>query len=516
MLDFCKKIVPKIFYLIFVGLFLISFSQLFFEKQTNVLFASFTGYFDRGISSFGEHPHLKIIYPEEPESLEPTVKTPVVRQRLNNIYEPLVKFDRDLKMGPALAVSWGLLDETTWDFRLRPDVVFHNGSSFGVDDVVASINRALKHESSQLGGLLASIKSIESIDNYRFRISTHLPDPLLLQRLSSVLIIPAEYENEEDFDPVGTGSYRFYEWDRGDKIVLKKFEDYWGDSAKFDVVDMISRANKNERVMMFLRGDADFLAFVPFDAVDAITEREFRIERIPSLEVQFLLFNMESGILSDAERRKVVSLAIDQEGFSHLLGGYAHPISQFVSNGVFGFNPDIKFHEYDLEKASDLAEELNLKGKTLSLHLPKELVVLGEHVRKQLGLIDIFVVVSYLEPADFLGSLFEGKADIYFLGFRAEIGDSANFVDVLVHTDAEFNVINYSNPKVDSLIEKSFVELDPSVRIQYLQEIMMIIIEEDIFGVPLFEYDTLYSFSERLDFKPRIDGYIYFDELHLK
>ena len=517
MLNFCKKTGRYIIYIIFVGSFLWVSSQLFFEKQSNAFFTSFTGYFQRQDVSEDKLSHLRIVYPDEPSSLEPTFNDPTVRQRTNNIYESLVMPDKGLNMQPALALSWGLLDSKTWAFRLRPNVFFHDGSTFDAEDVVGSINRALNHENSQLASLLESVKSIEIVDDLHLRVQTHYPDPLLLQRLSSVLIFPAEYQYEvDDFIPVGTGSYKFVEWDQGNKIVLERFENYWGAPAKFEFVDVISRFNKNERVMMFLNGDADFLAFVPFDAVNEIKKRDFDIAKVPSLEVQFLLFNMNSRVLADAESRKVVSLAIDREGFTNSLGEYANPINQFVSNGIFGFNPYISDYQYDLEEAERGAEEIGLKGKTLSLHIPKNLVVLGEHVRKQLGSIEVFVVVSYLEPEDFLKSLMRGSADMYFLGFRSMIGDSANFMDIVVNGGSGFAVPDYSNSKVDSLMQQSSVEFDPAVRIQRLQEIMRILVEEDVFGVPLFEYDTLYGFSDKIDFTPRIDGYIYFDELNLR
>lgn len=515
-MKFIKKTIWFTSYLIFILAFLWVSGQLFFEKHTNALLASATEYFLREDVSFEEINHLRAVYPDEPQTLEPTFTDPIVRQRINNIYEPLVRPDRDLTMRPALALSWGLLDDTTWDFRLRPNVTFHNGKPFTVLDVIASLNRAMEHESSQLTGLLASIDSMQVVDELRFRITTRHPDPLLLQRLSSVLIIPAEFEEEEDFAPVGTGSYKFSSWEQGDKISLERFEDYWGTVSKFEKVDMFSRLNKTERVMMFANGDAHFLAFVPYDTVDYLEERNFEIVGIPSLEVQFLVFNMNSKVLDDVEKRKVISMAVDQSGFVEQLGGYANPVSQFISNGVFGFNPRIEHHVYDLEKADLLAEDLELKEKTLTLHLPKGLTVLGEHMRQQLAEIGIYLLVSYLDPPDFLESITEGKADIYFLGFRASRGDSADFLDVVVHSDAEFNVANYSNPEVDSLIEQSFTEMDPSVRIADLQEVMRIIVEEDVLGIPLFEYNTLYSFVDSLEFTPRIDGYIYFDELRLR
>lgn len=514
--EFFQKNKSYIFRTLFVIGFVWVSSQLFFEKQSNILLASVTDLLSGKEVTEGQISDLKVVYPDEPRSLEPTLNDPTVRQRLNNVYEPLVRADKDLTMHPALALSWGLVNDTVWDFRLRPDVVFHDGSTFNVEDVVASLNRAMKYGGSQLTTLLSSIRTIEVVDELHFKIYTNEPDPLLLQRLSTVLIIPNEYQEAEEFIPVGTGSYQFVDWQKGDKIFLKEFENYWGPEAKFRTVEMISRPNKNERVSMFLNGEVDFLAFVPFDAVSALEERNFEIKGIPSLEVQFLLFNTQSQLLNDASKRRIVSLAINQGELVRRLGVYAHQINQFVSNGVFGFNPNIPAHKYDIDMATMLADESGLKGKTVTLYLPKGLDVLGEHVRQQLTKIGMLPVISYLDPADFLESLLSGKADIYFLGFRADLGDSADFLDVVIHSDGDFNVGNYRNEKVDMLIDRSLKEMDPSLRLTDLQEVMRIIVEEDMVGIPLFEYDTLYSFSDKLDFDPRIDGLIYFDEIDRK
>lgn len=515
-MDFLKKLARNLFYGIFVLGFVWISAQLFLERQTNNLLTSVFDYFESDQGLENQLKVLRVVYPDVPQSLEPTFNDPVIRQRINNIYEPLLRTDRDLTMRPALALSWGLTNERTWDIKLRPKVVFHDGSTFDAQDVVASINRAKKFKGSQLANILASIDKVVIVDDLNIKIKTFEPDSLLLQRLSSVLIIPSEYENEKDLSPVGTGSYRFVSWDEKRTIKLEKFNDYWGPVAKFLEVDMLAEPNKNKRVGMFLKGDADFLAFVPFDAVSVVEDKGFKIVGMPSLEVQFLLFNMDSKSLNDVENRKIVSWAIDQGTLAESLGEYAHPVSQFVSNGVFGFNPDIPSHKYDIDKALSLVEESGLKGNTLTFHIPKGLTALGEHVRKQLSGIGVNVVVSYLDPEDFFASLNEKKADIYFLGFRADLGDSGDFLDALVHTGAEFNVANYSNENVDILIERSLKEMDHAVRIVDLQEAMRVLIVDDVLGVPLFEYETLFSFSDKLDFKPRVDGFIYFDELILK
>lgn len=509
-----KKLLVNVVYFVFILGFVWISGQLFFEEKTNQFFAYAKGQFFAEVPYTGPKiKNFRVVYPDEPASLEPTLADPVTRQRLINIYEPLVKADRDLKMRPALAVSWGLLDQYTWEFRLRPDVVFHDGSIFNADDVIASINRAKEYSGSELKDILASIEEVTKVDDLTLKVKTFKPDPLLLQRLSSVLVIPSENQKQDNFLSVGTASYSFASWNKGENIELERFENYWGKEARFEKVTLIPKINKFERVQMLIDGEANLLAFVPFDAAEFVKQQGFTIASIPSLEVQFLIFNFDSELLADVDARRAVSLAIDTDVLAQALGSYARPVNQFVSNGIFGFNPDIEDHEYDLEKAEILAKSSDLGGKTLKFHLAKGLDVLGEHVRTQLNEIGMSVIVSYLEPDKLWDSILNSEADLYFLGFKADLGDAGDFFDIVIHEDGSFNVANYFDKVVDELIDASQIEMDPEKRLLALQEIMRLIVSEDVIGVPLFEYETLYAFPDDLEMQPRIDGFLYFDEL---
>lgn len=488
-------------------------AQLFFQEKTDQFLTSI---FSHESQSVSEMEKLRVIYPEDALTLEPTSVHPATRQRLNNIYEPLVAFDRDLNFVPALALSWGLVDELTWEFHLRPEVKFHDGSDFDVDDVVASFDRAKNLPTSELKILTDSIEKIEVVDKQTFRIQTKNPDPILLSQLTNVFILPKEIaESKEDFSPVGTGPYRFRDWEAGELMVLDGFEKYWKGEPKFKRLELLTITEKSKRVNSFLAGEADFLAFVPFDAVNILQKNNFQITGIPSLEVQFLVFNHNSDIFSSSLSREIVSLAIDQNSIVGLVGGSAKPVSQFVSNGVFGFSPDIASHEFDIDKAKELDDSAVISGKTVQLHLPIGLDVLGNEVREKLKNIGVNVIVSYLETDKLLESFEQGKADLYFLGFRAGLGDSGEFLWDIVESGGAFNVGNYSNLEIDKMIVASSLEMDQKKRLQILQKIMMTL-DEEFFGVPLFEYQTLYAFNEKVDFEPRIDGFLYFEDLTKK
>ncbi|MBI5754581.1 hypothetical protein HZA40_05605 [Candidatus Peregrinibacteria bacterium] len=494
------------------GLFLLVFAwisgQLFFERQTNNLMTSVGGIFaNKEVSNNSVADELKVIYSDEPDKLEPAIGDPATWKRLINIYEPLIKLDRDLNVRPALAMSWGLIDERTWEFHLRPNVHFHDGSALDSQDVIAGIER-----NKTFGGL-KSIAEVKAIGDLVLQIKTKNPDPLLLQRLSRVLIFPSEIKDKKELPVIGSGPYRLISWEKGNIMSLARFDDYWGEKPKFAKVQMFSISNKSDRVNMFLNGDADLLDFVPYDAVSAVKDAGFEVLSMPSLEVESIFFNTKVEFFKDVNNRKLVSMLLDQNYLINSLGGYANAVTQFVSTGTFGFNPEISQHKYDTEEAKKNIEKNNLKGKLIQIHFPKEFSFLGEYLRKQLTDAGLVPVISYMDPDPLWKSMENGDADLYFLGFRAELGDADDFFSTIPYSKGNFNITNYKNPKIDSLTEISKTEMDQKKRLQELQQAMQIVVEEDVIGMPLFEFQTLFTFDHKIRMIPRIDGFIYFDEL---
>lgn len=504
-----KKILQILAYLLFLGVFLWVSAQLFFQRQTDAVLASL---FSDEVGG-SEMEVLRVMYPDEAFSLEPTSFNPTNRQRLLNVYEPLVAVDRDLNFEPALALSWGRIDDLTWEFRLRPGVKFHDGSDFDVDDVLASFDRAREFEASDLKYIFDSIEKVRKLDEMNLEIVTKRPDPLLIQKVSQVLIFPAEYVKEELMPVLGTGPYVFSDWAPGVEMLLIRNENYWSYvKSKFKEVHLFVSNDKSERVNRFLAGEVDLLAFVPFDAAEVIAGQGFDLTAIPSLELQFLVFNQDSEKFDQREEREAFASAIDRQSLLDVLGAVARPVNQYVSNGVFGYNPDIEVENSDVEK---LIKKVDLGGATVKLHLPIGLDVLGEHVRTQLKGYGVNVVVSYLNYEELNKSFVQGLADVYFLGYKAESGDASEFFQTLIHSKGDFNIANFKNNKIDQKIEVAVENLDPVERLGQLRELMEFVVD-DYFGVPLFEYEVLFAYTKDLNFQPRIDGVIYFDQIDTK
>jgi len=263
-----------------------------------------------------------------------------------------------------------------------------------------------------------------------------------------------------------------------------------------------------------------FLSQVPPGAVSLLQSvKDVSVVTRPSFEVTFLAFNFNQregrNIFSNKAVREATVHAIDQKKVIDFTKAYGNPASQFTSRGVFGFDPSIKLRSFDVDKASKLVRSYEsfsrLKG---SLDLVKGMEVLGDYLTDQFFQIGIDLTVNYHELADLQEKVARGESDFYFLGWRSELGDIGDFYKFVVHsptTDGTFGRFNagiFQNKKVDELIEKSEKILESSERIKVLPEVMNILVEEDIFGVPLFEPEVIYAFDKSLTWTPRFDGYV--------
>jgi peptide/nickel transport system substrate-binding protein len=495
-----KQILKALGIAVFAVVFIVLGMYLFFEDQFDDLVerASLP-------TIGGDHLTIKIVEPFPAQSNSPLAFDPFSRQRLNQIYEPLIKPDEDLNMEPSLALSWGLLGDVTWEFNIRKNVKFHDGSVMNELDVIDSLDQARFAQESELKDLLSTIKEIRRMGPYVIEIETFEPDPLLLQRLSTAYVFSADGE--------GTGPYVIVENDE-DWLYVQSI-DYWDVGVRFASAYINVEQDKFARVSE----SADILSYVPYDLVGDIDLDRLDLVSVPSLEVQFLGFNFGSELMRDREMRQAVSMAINVDEFALYVGEYAHPVKQFVSSGVFGYNSDIDEHEYDPEASVELLSGIEFEEEEVEVKivLPMGLDVLGDYLTEVLAEIGLDTYVQYVKSEYLVEVLEKMDFDIYFLGFKSELGDSIDFLKSIAHTRDEgygqYNFSDYSSEQVDELIEKAEIEMDEETRLSMLQDAMAVLVEDDLFGVPLLEYETLYAAAKWLNFEPRIDGFIYLNDL---
>ena len=355
---------------------------LFFEDQFTALASLFTA--DSSVSMDYSGEVLRVAYLFAPDNLNPFSTDPAVRNRLNDVYEPLVRPDQNLNMQPLLAVSYGLVTEQVWNFKIRKGVYFHDGRELRAQDVVFSFNQARARPGSVAAELVAVVESLELLSDGELNIRTRVPDPLLLVKLSRLPIVP---EGFDDFErPVGTGPYMLIDADDNSRIKYSRFNDYWGKKPYYGWLEILSQPDRNLRVAGLLDGSFDFLADVPPDAVSQIETAGYTVKMMPSLEVGFVLFNFSDTNLSRKVLREAISRAVNKESFLDLAYGFANEVNQFVPSGVFGYNPDLVAPSYDAQVAAQLVDQLITGFQNLSLdfYYPQNLRLLGQYFGEQL------------------------------------------------------------------------------------------------------------------------------------
>lgn len=470
--------------------------KLFFEDRWNGMVAYVANIFSQ------EAPKTLVIgYSESFISLSPLANDTGSRSRLLHMYEGLVKMSPDLNVEPAIAVSYGSVDDLTWEFRLRPDVYFHNGALLTIDDVIDSLIAAKNEEFAK----------IQKIDEQTFRIITSEPDPLLLSKLSLTYIFK---KNGEEF--VGTGPYFLAKNDSG-SLTLQTFQKYWARHPVFETVILKAFSSKKEKINALSNETVDIIANVPADSARDFNFNGFSLKTLPSLETNFLIFNFEKAF-RDRNLREAILLSLNVPDLLSGTFGFAAEINQFVGNGIFGFDPQIKTRNTDIEKAAELIR-LGSPEAEITLNLPIGLELFGTKIKNQLEKIAVAVNLELLKQDELSRRIADKKSDFFFFGWRSELGDSYDLLSSVFHSSApglgQFNGGNYSNAEVDRLIESSQKEMNQKKRLDYLRNAMRIITIDDIAGIPLFSPELLYGVSKRIDWHPRVDGYILAQEVKM-
>ncbi len=473
-----------------------------------------------------EENNVTITYSSGVKILEPTFYDNDTKSRLTNIYESLVTYDENLNIKPELALSWGQIDKNKYEFSLRPNVYFHNGDLFTADDVISSFERAISYRYSEVKPLLSNIKNIQKLNENKIIIETKIDDPLILDKLTSLYIVPKKIietvpNKEISLNPIGTGPYKFREWVRNEYLELVANKDYYKPYKKYDKITIQVIPNRYARMLSLRDNQTDILIDVPPSFIDqAKLKFGYDIKRVPSLESIFILFNFNNPYFKDKDIRESFKLGLDKSNILKLGGDYTIPLNQFVSSGVFGYNPQIPEPEYDIEKSRDIIKSYKdrLKNTDFYLALTEDNEKLGKMIQSEYKKIGINIKMLVLDQEEFLQNLAKGEADLYLTGWKFNNGDIDSLYQYIVHSKVssgvvgKYNGINYYNKTVDELIEKSAEAMNQSKRLQILQDIMQIITEEDVIGIPLIETEKIYAIHNKINFIPRIDGLIKINE----
>jgi peptide/nickel transport system substrate-binding protein len=231
--------------------------------------------------SFASAENLTVALAAEPTSMDPHYQNLTINNSFaTQVYNALVLQDVNQNLLPGLATSWKPIDDSTWEFKLRPGVKFHNGSTFSAEDVVATMQRAANVPNSPSSfATFIKGKTFEVIDELTLQVVTEKPYPFTPNDMSRISIIDSAFVDAttEDFNigvsSFGTGPFTFTKWLPGDLLEIKRNDDYWGSVVEWDNIIVRPISDGTTRTAALLAGDVDFIERVSPSDLPTIESR---------------------------------------------------------------------------------------------------------------------------------------------------------------------------------------------------------------------------------------------------
>jgi peptide/nickel transport system substrate-binding protein len=458
--------------------------------------------------------------PSPPLNLFPnTINEDVTQSVLGNVYESLVDLDPRLHLEAGLAESWYTTDETTWVFKLRPDVRLQDGRLLTPRDVVASLNHARLDPQSRRSVQLANVTDVRA-EGASVVIKTNAPLTAFPARLANVYI----WGTKPSGDPQGTGPYVVTS-SNTEETVLEASTHYRGGPPPIARVFFRVIPEIQDRVKALESGAAQMMLDLPPAEVERIRKR-FTVKTVQGLRVFLLGLSCEDtseNPFRDVRVRRAVAFAIDRASLVAPAQGHAQPIEGIASPQEFGGRHLSLGHPYDPVRARDLMKEAGYqKGFDAPLFLSTKYrytLPLVEELAKQLAAIGIRMTPKTLPADTFFHRLEERDMPLYLLGWLSDTGDGRVSYDYLVHSrNGLFGLDNgsrYENADADSLIEQASRTSDPDV----LQSILAQLdarLAQDVPIVPLFRQEDIYAYAPELAYTPRLDRRLRFAAVRWK
>ncbi len=389
---------------------------------------------------------LTIAIPAEPPGLDPTSNTAAVIDRVvyNNVYEGLVKINREGKITPALAESWDISkDGLTYTFHLRKGVKFHDGSDFTAADVKYTIERNTKKDTKNAHPeFFRVIKEMKVIDDYTIQLKLGEPNFMFLFNLArgDSVIVPKGHDEDLKSHPDGTGPFKFKEWARGDHITLVKNKNYWNPKLPYlDEVVFKFIPDETTQLAALKAGDIDVVAYIlsPESVPDVEADPNLKVLKggVTTGDV-ILAINNSRKPFNDVRVRRAISYAIDRKAvIDGAMFGYGTPIGSHMSPANPYYVDLTWVYPYNPEKAKELLKEAGYpNGFNAVIKLPapyKYSVKSGEVIADLLKDVGINLKIELIEWGQWIQNVFL-KAD-YDL-------------TVIGHVEA-FDIGIYANPK---------------------------------------------------------------------
>ena len=444
------------------------------------------------------------------QTMDPYSQNELLTNNVSNlIHDPLVERERNSEIGPRLATSWTIVNDTTWRFTLRKGVKFHDGSPFTADDVVFSIERA-KTPPSQLAQYARALGTVTKVDDYTVEMRQDKPNPLLLQHLNTIYIMskawciahhaekPLDFKaKEETFaarNANGTGPFMLKSREIGVKTVLVRNPNWWG-PAEGNVTELVYTPIISDatRMAALLSGELDLVTDpAPQDIARFQGNTAFKVVSGLENRVVFFGFDQFRDVLEgsnvtgrnpfkDRRVREAFYKAIDVDALqSKIMRGQSIATACMTTAPSGCLDPSLEKHPpVDVAGAKKLMVEAGYpNGFEVTLDCPNDRYINDRDLCiaavGMLARIGVTLKVNAIPKALYFPKIEKNETSMYMLGWGGSITDAQIVMDPILHSrdpatqKGYYNYGRFSDPDLDKLIDAAAIEMDTAKRKQMI------------------------------------------------
>ncbi len=445
----------------------------------------------------------------------PPFRNEAFTTRVNwNLFEGLVKLDRNLELQPALARHWENPDDRTYLFELRSDARFSDGRPVRVADAVASLREVKR---TPFRDYFHAVSGVEAVDERRLAVSTSGTYLILLTRLPMAMVLPEAEWQKESAAAIGTGPYRLLSWEPGKRLLLERNPFYSGPVPAFERVVYEVIQGDAARGEAVLSGTVDAADGVPLEALDEL-KRDPTVQVVSRQGLRVLSLSLRPGRppFDDPRVRLAVDLAIDRdELLTRALGGHGQVATQMVPPAVVGFEPSLPKPRADPERARALmAAAGHPRGFDLDLHGPNNRNLndgaVLEELARQLLRVGIRARVRAMDKLAFFQLAARGGTQMHLMGWSCDTAEAGDLLDAMAHSKTgnglgSDNDMDLEDPELDRLIQRSNASTLLLERNLRLREAMVRLHGLRVY-LPLYVQPEILVLTRRVSWTPPRDG----------
>jgi peptide/nickel transport system substrate-binding protein len=459
-----------------------------------------------------QHNQLVICVHDSIHKLDPAIhRLRNIQIILKNMLDSLTTRDADMKVVPQLAESWKALDKTSWEFKLRKGVKFHNNDEFTAEDVQFSLERIFKEGgidgiTSPRKALLGPVLEVSIMDRHTVVIKTEKPWPILPLMLSLQEIVPKKYMTRvgsEAFQshPVGTGPFKFVRLEKNQRIIMERFENYYGGSPAIppvqnaplkSLVFKFSPSN-SQQIQMLKKNECSIIPHLNPTAIPILKANPtIKILSCPATRSYFAEINCSKPPFDNPRIRQALNYAVNiDKVVAQILQGNGITLPTVLLPNAVGYNTALKPYAYDPELSRQLLAEAGYNKKhILQIHCNKDELQFANNIASFLTRVGVKSQISLVEIREpsLLGKT--AQWDIFLGSWGNSTLDPVGIILPKFQSNGRGNFSGYSNQKIDNLLVKAEGTSDLNFRKTCYQKIQEIIYEDApmIFGYAEMEF----------------------------